>query len=587
RIGRDPTLLITQPELLAALEARGLTLAALFGASAENNHELSESPIFAPLIRELESDVAEAARADTRAGVDVARYSHRLFDLRFLRSRRARLSLAGVVNRPDRAPFKPESCGETRLVYRLQYAFDAERASKLPMTLGVELTVPRDAEGGCRQAAERWLEPPGDGAEQRADWLRSEAGPLAPRWLGLDARSARVVVNLQVVRWPSTVRPDLGGHAEYTLRAFHLDEQGFLRPERLENTLDPAKLREPRAREAMLEWVSAHFAAVDAGTALLPPELLATRALSVTPRGLNRLANRPFSQALTVGMLRDLPQTGAIVRSPAGLLRRLDELSCQGCHQARSVAGFHLLGEDARDAAAENALAQPVSPQVRADLARRLQVAHQMLAGESPSFAAPIAERAGGAGNYGEACGLGADPSFTDWTCAKGLHCSDAEVSADGALGQCLPKERAVGDACERGRVVPAANGRRDHLQGRQREECPNMVCNGSAVGFPGGMCTDECGAPGSSCGAIAVLDPFNACLARGDTFLSCIRGNVRPAGLRGCDAERPCRDDYVCARGATGQVTEGRTEGVCLPPYFVFQLRVDGHSSAFASSRP
>ncbi len=44
-------------------------------------------------------------------------------------------------------------------------------------------------------------------------------------------------------------------------------------------------------------------------------------------------------------------------------------------------------------------------------------------------------------------------------------------------------------------------------------------------------------------------------------------------AGLRACDDQNPCRDDYVCARAAHG--------GACLPPYFVFQLRVDGHSSS------
>lgn len=578
-VERDPTLLITQPALLAALEARGLSLGALLGAKAEENHALAESTVFATLVRELEGDVAQAGRQDPLAGVDVARYSHRLFDRRFLRSPRARLSLAGVVNRPDRAPFEPESCGETRLIYRLQYAFDSERASKLPMTLGVELTVPRDADGSCRLAAARWLEPEGTDAEQRAAWLRSEAGPLAPRRLRIGAGRARVVVNLQVVRWPSTVRPDLGGHAEYSLRAFRLDERGVLTPDPLENTPDPAKLRAAQARDEIVHWVNANFAAVDAGTALLPAELLATRALSVTPRGLSRLANRPFAQALTVRMLEGASERGAFVRSRAGLLRRLDELSCQGCHQARSVAGFHLLGEDAQDVPAENALALPVSPHVQADLARRLEVARRMLAGQPASFAAPLAERAGGRGAYGEACGLGSDPTFSDWSCAPGLRCSDAEASADGALGHCLPEERAVGDACERGRVVPAAPGGRDRLQGGHREECPNMVCNGSSVGFPGGMCTAVCGAAGSSCGAIAVLDPFNACLARGDTFLSCVRGNVRPAGLRSCDAEQPCRDDYVCARGAAG--------GVCLPPYFVFQLRVDGHSSAFAPSRP
>jgi hypothetical protein len=557
----EPTLLITEPSVLARLEARGLSLGALFSAPGNDNLALAAQPNFAPLVRELTREVDQVAAADKLAGVDVARFSHRLFDKRFLRLRHAWFALAGVVNRPDRAPFAPASCGETRLIYRLQYELEDGRASKLPMTLGVELTVPR-GDDGCRAAAERWQEPSKRDADERAAWLRSDAGPLSPSLTALRHERAQVVVNMQLVRWPSTVRPDLGGHAEYLLRAFRPDSDGVLEVEPLENTIAP------QARP--MRWLAENFAAVDAGTAVLPAQFLATRALSVTPRGLQRLANRPFSQALpkepSLSTLR-----GTFVKSPEALGRRVDELSCPGCHQARSVAGFHLLGEDAAGAPAENALSLPVSPQVIADLPRRLRVARQMLAGEEPSFAAPFAERAGEPGLYGDACSLGKDPSFASWTCAPGLACSALEASESDALGRCVPTRTEVGDACERASMVPSANRLRDRMTRVRVEACPNMVCNRSGVGFPGGMCTAACEAPGSSCGAIAILEPFNACLARGESFLSCIRGNVQPAGLRSCSAESPCRDDYVCARGKAG--------GVCLPPYFVFQLRVDGHS--------
>jgi hypothetical protein len=85
-------------------------------------------------------------------------------------------------------------------------------------------------------------------------------------------------------------------------------------------------------------------------------------------------------------------------------------------------------------------------------------------------------------------------------------------------------------------------------------------------------MCTEDCGALSGTarCGAIAVLEPFNACVARGEPFFECLQHHARPAGLRACSEAEPCRDDYVCARTATG--------GACIPPYFLFQLRVDGH---------
>jgi hypothetical protein len=376
------------------------------------------------------------------------------------------------------------------------------------------------------------------------------------------------------VRWPATVRPDLGGHAEYLLRSFRADGAGVLQPERLENTPDPRVLADHDKRATLLTLLKERAAAVDSGTVLLPDSLLAARALSVTPRGLHRLANRPFTAGLAPSAFADRDFSGGnFVKSSAGLLRRLDQLSCQGCHQARSVAGFHLLGEDAADTPAENALAVAVSPQVTAELPRRRQIAEQMLTGAAPDFSAPLPEHGIPQGSYGQACALGTDPSFTTWTCPAGLHCSSVEASPGDPLGQCLPEQLHVGDACERGAVTQRPDFLRDRMASLKVEPCLDMVCNRSGVGFPGGMCTADCQQAGAACGSIAILDPFNACLARGASFLSCIRGNVQPAGLRACDDQNPCRDDYVCARGTHG--------GACLPPYFVFQLRVDGHSSS------
>jgi hypothetical protein len=69
----------------------------------------------------------------------------------------------------------------------------------------------------------------------------------------------------------------------------------------------------------------------------------------------------------------------------------------------------------------------------------------------------------------------------------------------------------------------------------------------------------------------IAELRPFNDCLARNQPFADCLARHVNPAGLRACSESAPCRDDYICARTPAGT-------GACIPPYFLFQLRVDGH---------
>ena len=87
-------------------------------------------------------------------------------------------------------------------------------------------------------------------------------------------------------------------------------------------------------------------------------------------------------------------------------------------------------------------------------------------------------------------------------------------------------------------------------------------------------MCSVTCEAltPGAACGGIPQLRGFNDCLAKRRPFAECIRGNIRARGLRSCDDKTPCRDDYICARGPNAQ-------GVCMPPYFLFQMRVDGHA--------
>jgi hypothetical protein len=574
----EPLLVVTEPSALAELEKSGLALGDfLIGpdTGAVSNRRLLESPRYASVVATLKADVRGLAAGDPAAGVGVARYSHRLFDVRWLEAEALRFELVAAVNRADRAAFRPGSCGETRLVYRLGYPGAAGGpGSRLPMTLSLEIPIagPR----GCGDAVDRWrLRASLSGAEL-ARALTAPGAALERSFLDHGFAAARLAANVQGVRWPSAVRPDLGGHAEYLLRSFELDAQGRYQPALLENTPDTARLeRDPALRADFVTWLRAaeNLSAVARGVALIPERFLADRALSVTPRGLSRLANRPFSGVLTAPELGELrfPETGQ-VRSAAGLLRRLDALSCPGCHAARSVAGFHLLGDDAVDGTPGNSLSSGLSPHVRDDLARRLAFAQR--AGEPGNDdSQPFPERGAYAG-YGAHCGLGGDPSFAGWGCASGLVCKPYDGPAGDGVGQCVPESGGLaGDACEIGPLQAKRNARRDRVARVERSACAGTaVCDTNAVGFPGGMCAESCSAlsPSAACGAIAILDPFNACLARNEPFSTCLSQHVRPAGLRACGPEAPCRDDYVCARGPNADV--------CLPPYFLFQLRVDGH---------
>ncbi len=600
-----PLLLVTEPNVLASLESRGLALARFFGASTgDDGATLARTPGYAPVARSIEREAAELARRDPSAGVRVDRYSHRLFDVRWLRAPSTRFELVGIVNRFDRAPFAAGSCGETRLVYRLSYATqvgDNPVSSRLPMTLALELVVPDDG-ASCRTTVARWQPPRTLEGEALADFLVGPRGPLSPALLDAGRRGPhRIVTNTQLVRWPSTVRPDLGGHAEYLLSSFQPTPEGGYAPALLENTPDLVRLRrDPSLVKELARALSTKAAreAIDDGTFLLEDRFLAKRAVSVTPRGLSRGQNRPFSALLGerdfVGME---PLAGKHVRSLEGLLRRLDALSCPGCHEARSVAGFHLLGDDPTDAPAGTALATGASPHLIGDLDRRAKVAAAALAGEQPDFAQGFPERSS-SGGYGAHCGLDGEPTFREWGCDPGLVCRPYDAPKGEHVGQCLPGAASrAGDPCEVGPLARNTDGTRDRVASVVRESCAgSAVCNRNAVGFPGGMCTESCDAlsPGSACGKIAILEPFNACVARGEPFVTCLASHARPAGLRACGRETPCRDDYVCARADTGETGAGQPSpggrspasktarvdpgGACIPPYFLFQLRVDGH---------
>ncbi|WP_437288277.1 hypothetical protein [Sorangium sp. So ce406] len=583
----QPLLRITDRAALAALEAAGLDFGSvLTGAprAPASLAALSRTAELASVARVLSEDLRQVQRADPRSGTSVARHAHRLFDERWLSAESARFELIGVMNRMDRRPFHASGCGETRLVYRLAYAAKspAGARSRLPMTAAFELLAPAPADDArsCRRLAEAWSRAGALSGPDLARSLTSPEGPLARPAVDR-ANLSRLVVNLQSVRWPSTVRPDLGGHAEYVLRAFRWDGRaGRYAPLALENTPDVARLsRDPRQRERLRAWLSApeNLARLDRGTALLPDEFLATKALSATPHGLARRVNRPFRVLFEPRDFGGVDFGGlSRVRSPEGLIRRLDQMTCPGCHQSGSVAGFHLLGEE-DPARAHDALHTFESAHLTGDLPRRRAVVEAIARGAAPDDEVPYPERGDGArGGYGARCGLG-DPSFAGWTCAEGLVCSayDAPQEDRTSVGVCLPAAPEIGDPCQVGAVVPHADPHRDRAAAARAGACPPAaVCNTSPVGFPGGMCTGSCGALPEEgvCGAIAVLDPFNRCLARGTLFTECLSRHVAPAGLRRCSTEDPCREDYVCARTSSG-------EGACIPPYFLFQLRVDGHA--------
>jgi hypothetical protein len=110
----------------------------------------------------------------------------------------------------------------------------------------------------------------------------------------------------------------------------------------------------------------------------------------------------------------------------------------------------------------------------------------------------------------------------------------------------------------------------------RQRYDNPEQKTGG----FPGGMLRkasceklpDE-----ATCGRLAKTG-FNDCIASGKDHKFCTREFTKTAGLRACDKAHPCREDYICTAGYDDLVEAKPGKGTCIPPYFIFQFRVDGH---------
>ena len=563
----QPVLVVDDPAVLVELERRRFDLGSLLGAPGHRTtRALSARTGFRDVARTLRSDIKAIKRRDPRAGVGL-RYGHRLFDPDWLVSKHHHFELVAVVNRMDRALFEPGHCGQVRFIYRLAYEKTKQSrtlASRLPMT--INLVFAQAEAAPCSETARRWL----TDETPDVDWLTRQDGPLA-KVVGQTPRSLEV--NVQFVRWPSTVHPSLGGHVEYGLRVFRPRGVGRYRPAPLENTPDVGKLRRSRrAKAALLTWIRKNAEGIREGTAVMPERFAALKVTSVAPRGLARKANRPFRQLFAAKDL-DLPDGAAV-------LRRLDTMSCSGCHQSRSVAGFHALGYSRPESPTADALAVAFSPHLQSVLPARSRLVEAAAQDGDESHwprSQPHAERGeayGGTGfnGPGAACGL-PGRGFDSWTCAEGLVCAR---DLDRDVGVCRASQPAVGDGCEGGRLFSRVPGHRDRIRKRTYQSCaPSQVCEATKVGFPGGMCAQpSCGTDvaGGICGRIALLDPFNRCLARGRPFGECAIRFSRPATLRACSVEQPCRDDYVCTK------VDETPQGACLPPYFLAQLRVDGH---------
>ncbi|WP_349006949.1 hypothetical protein [Mesorhizobium sp. CN2-181] len=629
-IAKSPVLYLEDRALLTRLEDRGYGFGDLFGRKGAADLETlyQDAPAYRSIVDTIGTDVA-ALRAEMRAGgrtlfEETNGNVGRVIDMRWLKTTAASFRLVGVVNRLDRRDFLAlkgsAGCGEVRFVYRLGYAFRKDGkgkvlASRLPFNFNAVFDVAPDADGSCQGVAGRWT--PGIDEAADAGWLTG--GPLERSALSF----RQLELNAQVARFPSGLETEFGGQAAYLMRIFKLEGDAASEMP-LENTVDVTRVATDEALKAELAaYVRDNFAAIDTGVYEIPENFLARKVISYSTFGSARAVNHPFSGLFEAADFAGLDfSAGRLLRSPEALLERLDNGACQGCHQSGSTAGFHVIGLDDGATSPLNRIKVGVSPHLHAELPRREAYVMAVTEGREPdrfrplSSAPPANWPAEGAAVAYQPAGAAMPCMMPDeaahfgetWTCGAGTVCTPVAGASNGrfTLAQCLlpPKSREMfsGHPCLSGEIDDNQSqpfNDRMKLTGQfaafdKDISRTGYTCRPPKIGVPGGLAYRGCDErdrgfadfkpgrpmPREICG-LAGGKKFDLCVAT-NNFDQCLGGAVVRGNRPSCSADSFCREDYMCQEFPwdTPGLRKVKGVGFCSPTYFVFQMRIDNHTT-------
>jgi hypothetical protein len=494
---------ITDPLALRELDRGPFGLARVMQAAGSADAVISNSQLFAlppmaPVRKALDDEFDryiarhKADLPNETIGVGTS-YDFQLFDRALLYSADTRFVLAGIVNRMDRGYVDEANCGEIRLLYRLTRTDapntdaaktgNAVTSPRLPMTLNVVLRAKGDhARGGsgaaitCAEIARRWLAA-GDSAltgAALAQKLMAKDGPLD---LVRPEDVFRIETNLQIAHAPKSVVRDF--RTDYLLKVFDYNTQSrTFEQAPLENQIDRERiLADENLKREFRTWLldPTHFSELDRGTVLIPEKFLATGAVAATPVGFGASSLQPafglvqgedatvdpvFTETDVVTALKQATARGIglqNIRSAAGFERRLNDVTCAGCHQTRGIGGFHFPGVDWMAAKPDNSTVVPASPHFFGDQVRRRDILISLRDGRRPDYSRGFSSRPQLRGNtelagteyddgWGAHCYLQKpdaadnDRSFRSWTCAEGLACQ--AVGNASRMGMCFVRSR-------------------------------------------------------------------------------------------------------------------------------------------------
>jgi hypothetical protein len=485
---------ITEPFVLRELDGGRFGLGRMVEPAKSvdvplTNDDLFALPSMAPVRRAIDDEFDRYAAghkadlANETIGVGPS-FDFQLFDRALLYSGQSRFVLAGIVNRMDRAYVSPDSCGEVRLIYRLTHTTPAEAGEgivspRLPVTLNIVLKARGDdglnASGAaCSAIAGRWL--------ATADWSVTGAD-LAAKLTSTDSpldsikpeNIDRIEINLQIAHAPKSAARDF--RTDYLLKVFRLNAQRAYEEAPMENQIDREKiLADAGLKREFRAWLldPKNLAELDRGTILVPEEFLATGAIAATPAGFapsklqpafgfvqaDGYGNEVFGESDVVAALKKAAQSGVAfqnIHSVAGFERRLNDMTCSGCHQTRGIGGFHFPGVDWMAEKPSNSTVVPASPHFFGDQIRRRDILIALRDGAPPDYSRGFSGRAQLRGStelagteYDDGWGAHCyqqkpktadnDASFRSWTCAEGLACQP--VGNATRMGMCFVKSR-------------------------------------------------------------------------------------------------------------------------------------------------
>lgn len=530
----------------------------------------------------------------------------RIFDPRWLSSKNGYFTLTGFINRIDRKDFIG-GCGEVRLLYRMAYKVKKAQkifSSRMPFTLNFVFQYPDDGKN-CQTIVDLW----------------KDFNNLEHKIFNLGRASfEQLEVNLQAARFPSDLERATGrgfaGQAIYLMRVFGF-QNGQLVVKKLENTPDVNGILANGSKAQLKDWIISNLQHIDNGTFVIPETFSTDVALSFSTLGSVREANRPFNKIVSISDANEIISEAKAmgvqlqhINSGEALRDRLNSMSCMGCHQTSSVAGFHFLGKERMDLDGDsikiptdgNRLQQGFSPHFYAESFRKDAYFKKINDGLSPHTYRPLptAPQADWTGNQvsfkkvtnGIACPLGDHlGAKMKWSCEDSTSTCKPISGLKGQTGQmfghCVPSNKLYSGLACLTQTVESSTNTVESLLGFNLNSFKDKVSQEKAI-YPG--ITEAANASGFSCRPSRIGVPlgrlYRGCRA-GEMSLSKVDGNSKEicAIVGGKGFEEMAKGEFDSAKYAS-KVLRGMLD-VCKPGTFCREDYICQAFPDFLASNP